>query len=151
MSFEKEKAYFDSVGLSDRVTVREQIGDAVEHAAASIGCEPARIAKTMSFMLDDSPTLVVSAGDAKVNSSKFKAVFYQKAVMIPWEQVEMLTGHEPGAVFPFALYEGARVYLDISLEHLENIHAAGGSLNSIVHLTMDELIVHSHNGIVQRL
>lgn len=65
MSYEKVKAYFDSVGLSDRLTVQEQIGDTVEHAAASIGCEPARIAKPLSFLLDSGPILVVMAGDAK--------------------------------------------------------------------------------------
>ena len=144
MSYEKVKAYFDRVGLGDRLTVRDQIGDTVEHAAMAIGCEPARIAKTMSFLLNDGPILMVSAGDAKVNSSKFKAAFHQKAVMIPGDQVETLIGHEPGAVCPFAVKEGVRVYLDISLKRFDTIHAAGGSLNSTVYLTLDELILHSH-------
>lgn len=144
MSYEKVKAYFDSVGLGDRVTVREQIGDTVEHAALAIGCEPAHIAKTMSFLLPDGPILIVSAGDAKVNSSKFKAAFQQKAVMIPGDQVEAMIGHEPGAVCPFALNDGVRVYFDVSLKRFQDIHAAGGSLNSTVHLTLDELVEHAH-------
>jgi prolyl-tRNA editing enzyme YbaK/EbsC (Cys-tRNA(Pro) deacylase) len=144
MSYENVKAYFDNAGLGDRVTVREQIGDTVEHAAEIIGCEPARIAKTMSFLLESGPILVVSAGDAKVNSSKFKSAFHQKAVMIPPGQVESLVGHEPGAVCPFAVNEGVKVYLDISLKRFDTVHAAGGSLNSTVHLTADELVRHSH-------
>lgn len=143
MSYERVKEYFDSVGLGDRVTVHEEIGDTVEHAAKMLGCEPARIAKTMSFLLEDGPVLIVSAGDAKVNSSKFKAFFHHKSVMIPWDQVETLIGHEPGAVCPFAVKENVQVWLDESLKRFTDIHAAAGSLNSTVHLTLEELTVHS--------
>lgn len=144
MSYERVKAYLESVGMEDRLTVREQVGDTVEHAAEAIGCEPARIAKTMSFMLESGPILVVMAGDAKVNSSKFKAVFHQKAVMIPGDQVEALIGHMPGAVCPFGVNEGVKVYLDISLKRFDYIHAAGGSVNSTVRMTLEELVEHSH-------
>lgn len=144
MSYERVKAYFESVGLEDHITVRDQIGDTVEHAAEAIGCEPARIAKTMSFLLEDGPIVVAMAGDAKVNSSKFKAAFHQKAVMVPWEQVDELIGHEPGSVCPFALKEGVRVYLDVSLKRFDYIHAAGGNDHTTVRLTMEELITHSH-------
>lgn len=144
MSYEKVRAYFDSVGLGDRITVREQTGDTVEHAAQAIGCEPARIAKAMSFLLSDGPILIVSAGDAKVNSSKFKAAFHQKAVMIPGDQVETMIGHKPGGVCPFALNDGVRVYLDISLQRFQDIHTAGGVENATIHLTLDELIEHAH-------
>lgn len=144
MSYENVKRYFDQNGLGERLTVRDQIGDTVEHAAQAIGCRPEQIAKTMSFLLKDGPILVVMAGDAKVNSSKFKACFHEKAVMVPWDQVETVIGHEPGAVCPFAVIDGVRVFLDISLKRFDDIHAAGGSLNSTVHLTLDELIEHSH-------
>ncbi len=76
MSYEKVKNYFDRVGLGDRVVVREDIGDTVEHAAKAIGCEPARIAKTMSFLVKDQPILIVMAGDAKVDNTKYKAYFH---------------------------------------------------------------------------
>jgi len=83
MSYEGEKEYIDGVGLGLRIVEREQIGAMVEQAAQSIGCEPKRIAKTMSFLVDEEPILIVSTGDAKVNSSKYKSQFHQKAVMIP--------------------------------------------------------------------
>lgn len=144
MSYERVKRYFDEAGLADRITVRDQIGDTVQHAAEAIGCQPAQIAKTMSFMLDSGPVLLVMAGDAKVNSSKFKAAFHQKAVMIPSDQVEERIGHEPGAVCPFGVNEGVQVFLDISLKRFTEVHTAGGSLNSTVRLSLQELIVHSH-------
>ena len=143
MSYEKVKEYFDGVGLGERVVIREHIGDTVEHAAEAIGCEPARIAKTMSFIQDSKPVLVVMAGDAKVNNTKYKACFHQKAVMIPGDQVETLIGHVPGAVCPFAIHEGVNVYLDISLKRFDIVYTAGGSANSTIKLTLEELEKHS--------
>lgn len=143
MSYEKVKEYFDNVGLADRVVIREHIGDTVEHAAQAIGCEPAHIAKTMSFIQNGEPALIVMAGDAKVNNTKYKAGFHQKAIMIPGDQVETLIGHIPGAVCPFAINEGVKVYLDVSLKRFEIIYTAGGSLNSTIKLTLEELEKHS--------
>lgn len=139
MSYEKVKEYFKQNGLEDRLTVREQIGDTVEHAAQAIGCEPARIAKTMSFFVSGEPVLVVMAGDAKVDNRKYKDCFHQKAIMIPGNQVEEIIGHQPGAVCPFAIREGVKVYLDISLKRFDIVHTAGGSLNSTIKLSVEEL------------
>lgn len=143
MSFEKVKEYFDGVGLGERVVEREQIGATVEQAALSIGCAPERIAKTMSFFLDEQPALIVMAGDAKIDNTKYKACFHQKAKMIPGELVETYIGHFPGAVCPFAINEGVRVFLDVSLKRFDIIYSAGGSLNSTVKLSLEELETHS--------
>jgi len=143
MSFEKVKKYFDGVGLGQRVVEREQIGATVEQAAVSIGCEPARIAKTMSVFLDEKAALIVMAGDAKIDNTKYKACFQQKAKMIHGELVETYIGHFPGAVCPFAVKVGVRVYLDVSLKRFDIIYTAGGSLNSTVKLSLEELETHS--------
>lgn len=143
MSYENVKKYFDEVGLGERVVVREHIGDTVEHAAQAIGCEPARIAKTMSFLVNEKPILIVMAGDAKVNNPKYKAYFHQKAIMIPGSQVEEMVGHLPGAVCPFALKEGVKVYLDVSLKRFDILYTAGGSLNSTIKLSLEELVQHA--------
>jgi prolyl-tRNA editing enzyme YbaK/EbsC (Cys-tRNA(Pro) deacylase) len=143
MSFEKVEKYFDGVGLGQRVVEREQIGATVEQAAVSIGCEPARIAKTMSVFLDEKAALIVMAGDAKIDNTKYKACFHQKAKMIPGELVETYIGHFPGAVCPFAVNEGVHVFLDISLKRFDIIYTAGGSLNSTVKLSLEELETHS--------
>ncbi|WP_094602658.1 hypothetical protein SPSIL_054080 [Sporomusa silvacetica DSM 10669] len=143
MSFEKVKKYFDGVGLGERVVEREQIGATVEQAAVSIGCEPERIAKTMSVFLDEKAALIVMAGDAKIDNTKYKACFHQKAKMIPGELVETYIGHLPGAVCPFAVNEDVRVFLDVSLKRFDIIYTAGGSLNSTVKLSLKELETHS--------
>ena len=70
-------------GYADRITVHAESIDTVEHAAQQIGCSEAEIAKTLSFLVNDKPVIVVMAGDGRVNSSKFKAVFHEKPGMIP--------------------------------------------------------------------
>jgi prolyl-tRNA editing enzyme YbaK/EbsC (Cys-tRNA(Pro) deacylase) len=143
MSFEKVKEYFDGVGLGQRVVEREQISATVEQAALSIGCEPERIAKTMSVFLDEKAALIVMAGDAKIDNTKYKACFHQKAKMIPGELVETYIGHLPGAVCSFAVNEDVRVFLDVSLKRFDIIYTAGGSVNSTIKLSLEELETHS--------
>ncbi len=139
MAYEKVRAFFEEKHMEEKVRVHATPCDTVPHAAANFGCEEARIAKTMSFLIDDQPIVIVSAGDAKVKNNKYKAYFHKKAKMIPWDQVEEITGHEPGGVCPFALKEGVRVYLDESLKRFDVVHAAAGRPDATVSLTIPEL------------
>lgn len=143
MSYENVKNYFDKFGMGERCVVQEHTSDTVEHAAEAIGCMPAQIAKTMSFLVADTPVMIVMAGDAKVHNSKYKAFFHQKASMIPWDQVEELTGHMPGGVCPFARKEGIKVYLDISMKRFDVVYAAAGAPNATIGLTIEELEKYS--------
>ncbi len=143
MSYEGVKAYFEAAGLGDRVTVQAQASDTVEHAARAIGCRPEEIAKSMLFLVGGQPVIIVMAGDAKVNSSKFKAAFHEKPVFVPLAEVPARTGHVPGGVCPFALKEGVAVYLDESLRRFSEVHAAAGSPESTVRLSLAELEQHA--------
>ena len=115
----------------------------VELAAQAVQCEPERIAKTLSFQVDDGCILIVTAGDAKIDNSKFKAVFKTKAKMLPPDQVLDLIGHEPGGVCPFGINEGVKVYLDVSLQRFASVYPACGSSNSAIELTPDELALYA--------
>lgn len=144
MSYEKVKGYFDEIGLPDRITLQKLTGDTVEHAAEVIGCTPAEIAKAMSFLVNEKPVMVVMAGDAKVNSSKFKANFRQKPVMVPYDEVEDRIGHKPGGVCPFAVNEGVTVYLDVSLKRFTQVYTAGGIDTATIQVSVEELEKYSH-------
>ncbi len=111
----------------------------VELASQAIECEPKAIAKTLSFLVNASPILIVAAGDVKVDNSKYKQQFGVKAKMIDKEQVEELIGHAVGGVCPFAINEGVKIYLDDSLKKLDTIYPACGSSNSAIKLTLHEL------------
>lgn len=138
MSCDQVKEYLTQRGYGDRFCVREMTADTVEHAAASIGCLPAQIAKTMSFLLGDEVILIVASGDTKIANAKYKATFGAKAVMVPFDRVEELTGHVPGGVCPFAPKPGVRIYLDESLKRFEISHASGGSHNTTVGMSPAE-------------
>ena len=143
MSFEKAKAWLDTRGFGDRVREFEVSSATVELAAAALGCEGARIAKTLSFKLSDGVVLIVAAGDAKVDNHKFKEKFHQKAKMLTAEEAVELVGHAVGGVCPFGVNDGVRVYLDESLRRFDIVYPACGSSNSAVKLTPEELCAAS--------
>ncbi len=139
MSFLKAKEHLEKYGLGNRVMEFEVSSATVAEAAEAIGCEGAEIAKTMSFIVGDKAVLIVTAGDSKIDNSKFKSEFQTKAKMIAFDDVERLTGHAVGGVCPFGVNEDADVYLDISLKRFETVYPACGSSNSAVKLKLDEL------------
>ena len=139
MAIDKVKTYFRECGIGDRVLEFEVSSATVELAAAAVGCEPARIAKTLSFHVGDRVALVVAAGDARIHNQKFKAQFGLKAKMLTPEQAVELVGHAVGGVCPFAVNEGVEVWLDESLRRFETVFPACGSANSAIELTIPEL------------
>ncbi len=144
MAIERVRAYFREHGMEDRVREFEVSSATVELAAAALNCEPKRIAKTLSFMLDGVAILVVTAGDAKVDNAKYKSRFGTKAKMLTPDEAVELVGHAVGGVCPFALKEGGTVYLDESLKRFETVFPACGSGNSAIELTVDELEKYSN-------
>ena len=139
MSFDKVKQFFESQGAGDKVLWLEHSSATVELAAEAVGCEPARIAKTLSFLVGEQPILILTAGDVKVDNKKYKELFHTKAKMIPGDIVEELIGHAPGGVCPFVINDGIEVYLDESLKRFDIVYPAAGSGNSAVRLTLPEL------------
>ncbi|MBM6774859.1 YbaK/EbsC family protein [Olsenella profusa] len=139
MSIERVRAYLAQFGAEGRIREFDQSSATVELAARAVGTEPARIAKTLSFMVGDTPTLVVLAGDARVNNAAFKATFHTKAKMLSADQAAELVGHAVGGVCPFGVNDGVEVWLDESLRRFETVWPAAGSSNSAIELTLDEL------------
>jgi prolyl-tRNA editing enzyme YbaK/EbsC (Cys-tRNA(Pro) deacylase) len=139
MSVEKVREYLTPYGVADRMQEFTVSSATVELAAQAVGVEGARIAKTLSFKVNEQPILVVAAGDAKVDNSKYKHFFHAKAKMLtPDEAVERI-GHAVGGVCPFALPADVKTYLDISLRRFETVFPAVGSAASAIELTCDEL------------
>ena len=106
MAFDIAKEHLEKMGLGGRIHTFEVSSATVELAARAVGCEPARIAKTLSFMVQGSPILVVAAGDAKVDNHKYKEQFGAKAKMLSPDEVAELVGHDVGGVCPFGIKDG---------------------------------------------
>lgn len=145
MSIERVRAYFQEYGMEPRILELAESSATVELAAAALGCEPERIAKTLSFRGPEGPLLVVAAGDARIDNQKFKAAFGFKAKMLTPEEAEELVGHRVGGVCPFGVNPGVTVYLDESLHRFETVFPACGSGNSAIELTIPELERYSNS------
>ena len=143
MSIKKVKAYFEAYGIADKIQEFETSSATVELAAQALNCEPARIAKTLSFKAGDKYILIVAAGDTKVDNAKYKEQFKTKAKMLSAEEALEHIGHAVGGVCPFAVNEGVEIYLDNSLKRFETVFPACGSSNSAIELTIPELEKYS--------
>ena len=139
MSIQRVKEYFCALGMEGRVLELDMSSATVELAAQALGCRPCRIAKTLSFLVEGRPILIVAAGDAKVDNPKYKAQFGTKAKMLTPQEAEELVGHAVGGVCPFAVNQGVTVYLDQSLKRFETVFPACGSSNSAIELSIPEL------------
>ena len=143
MSIERVRQYFEPYGMADRIREFPVSSATVELAAAALGCEGCRIAKTLSFSVDGAAVLIVAAGDARVDNGKFKAFFHTKARMLSPQEAADLVGHAVGGVCPFGVNEGVSTYLDVSLRRFETVFPACGSSNSAIELTLPEVEKYS--------
>ena len=139
MSIEKVRAFMGERGFAHRIQEFTVSSATVELAAAALGCEGCRIAKTLSFAIGERTILVVAAGDARIDNPKYKAYFGAKAKMLAHEEAPVRVGHAVGGVCPFAVNPGVEVYLDASLKRFETVFPACGSSNSAIELTLPEL------------
>ena len=139
MSLERARKYLEEKGYSDRIIIPEHSSATVEKAAEALGVRPGMIAKTLSFLQNEQPVLILAEGTARIDNKKYRTRFGCKAKMIPAEQVEALIGHDIGGVCPFGINEGVAVYLDESLKLHETVYPAVGTDHSAVRLSICEL------------
>ncbi len=141
--FDIAKDFLTQKGFADRIMVFDVSSATVELAAKAVGTEPARIAKSLTFMVDESPVMIVCAGDVKISNSKYKHRFHTKAKMLSYDEVHELIGHDVGGVCPFGVKENVQVYLDESLKRFDCVYPACGSANSAVRLSISDLEIAS--------
>lgn len=139
MSIEKVREYLKKFGLDNKIMEFDVSSATVKEAAIALNCKEQEIAKTLSFIVNDRPVLIVTAGDSKVDNSKFKTKFNVKAKMIPFDDVERLVGYAVGGVCPFGVKEDVDVFLDESLKRFDTVYPACGSSNSAIKLSIEEL------------
>ena len=143
MSLEKVKEYFKQYDIDSRIIELSESTATVELAAQALGTQSCRIAKTLSFKVDDKPILIVAAGDVKIDNPKYKQTFGTKAKMLTYDEVSDLIGHNVGGVCPFGINEGVTVYLDESLKRFDTVFPACGSSDSAIEFTIAELEKYS--------
>lgn len=146
MAIEKVREYFKQFGLEDKILEFDVSSATVDLAAEAVGVEGARICKTLSFKdKDDSCILIQTAGDTKINNSKYKQFFGCKAKMLTPDEVVEYTGHAIGGVCAFGIErDDVKIYCDESLKRFETVFPACGSSNSAIEFTPEELFKYSN-------
>ena len=139
MAIDKVREYLKQWNADGRIQEFDVSSATVELAAQALGCEGCRIAKTLSFQLGEGSLLIVAAGDARIDNTKYKARFGTKAKMLSPDEVEEKVGHAIGGVCPFAVKDGVQICLDVSLKRFDTVFPACGSANSAIEVTMEEL------------
>ena len=139
MSIERARSHLSKHGLEERIQEFTVSSATVELAAKALNTDGARIAKTLSYLVDGGAVLVVAAGDIRVDNRKFKDTFHTKAKMLTPEQAAEMIGHAVGGVCPFGVNEGVKVYLDVSLKRFETVFPAVGTSSSAIELSIPEL------------
>lgn len=139
MAIEVVREYMKRWNAQGRILEFPESSATVELAAQAVGCEPARIAKTLSFLVEGHGILIVAAGDRKIDNGKYKKYFHTKAKMLSPDQVTEMIGHAVGGVCPFGVKAGVKIYLDDSLKRFDTVFPAAGSSNSAIEVTMEEL------------
>ncbi|MCQ2470822.1 MAG: YbaK/EbsC family protein [Clostridia bacterium] len=143
MAIEKVREYFKKFCMEEQILEFDVSSATVELAAIAVGCEPEKIAKSMTFNVNGECVMIITAGDVKIDNAKYKAEFHLKAKMLTADEALEKTGHAVGGICPFALNEGCKVYLDESLKRFQFVYPACGSSNSAIKLTPDELQKYS--------
>jgi prolyl-tRNA editing enzyme YbaK/EbsC (Cys-tRNA(Pro) deacylase) len=151
MAIEKVREHLKTWNRDKDIIELEASTATVAQAAAALGVNGARIAKSISLKIPEGTVLpqentvsgramvIVTAGDVKLDNRKFKDFFGFKARMLSPEEALEYTGHEVGGVCPFGLAGNVVVYLDSSLRRFVTVYPACGSANSAIELTLDEL------------
>ncbi len=140
MSIARVRRYLARWNKQDAVQEFTASSATVAEAAAVLGVEEARIAKSLAFRAaDGGAVMIVAAGDAKVDNRAFKSFFGLKAKMLSPEETIAYTSHAIGGVCPFDVPNETRVYLDVSLKRFETIFPACGTAHSAIELTCEEL------------
>lgn len=144
MSYKSVKEDLKQHDMDERIIVLDESSATVPLAAKALHTDEAHIAKTMSFLVNDQVNLIVMAGDVKIDNHKYKETYHKKCKMVPFHDVEAMTGHEPGGVCPFGVKDGVNVYLDDSLKRFDHVFPAAGSAHTAIEVSIQELEKVSH-------
>lgn len=141
-SLTRVRGYLDQHGLADRVVTFEGSTKTAQLAADAVGCELGQIVKSLVFLGDDrTPLLALVAGDRRGDTDAIAAEAGHGAVAFAdAETVREATGYAIGGVSPFDLPSGLLVLVDDSFTRYAEVYTAGGTPNSMVHLTIAQLM-----------
>jgi len=140
---ERVQAALDARGLGIKVVEFSASTATAPEAAAAAGCELGAIVKSLLFLIDGQPTLVLVAGDRKADHKKLAARFdvgKKRVKLADAETVLHVTGYEIGGVPPVGHNSTLLAVVDESLGRFETVWAAAGAHNAVFPIAFAKLI-----------
>jgi len=126
------------LGLEVDMTEFERPTRTVTEAAQAVGCQPAQIAKSIVFVADGDPVVVVASGARRIDADALCQVLdCAEARPASAEEVRAATGFSPGGVPPFS--HGLPVIIDQALLDEGRVWAAGGDGNTVFEVDAEKL------------
>jgi Cys-tRNA(Pro) deacylase len=112
-----------------------------QQAAEAIGTELGSIVKSLVFLADGRPVVVLVAGDRRADPAKLKALLGARRVMIAdADQVRQATGYAIGGVPPLGHKRSLPIWIDRSLSRFETVYAAAGGPRAIFPIAYSKLV-----------
>jgi Cys-tRNA(Pro) deacylase len=138
---EEVRQFLTSHGLEKQIHTFTNSTENAYLAAEALGVELGQIVKSVVFLADAEPVLVLMSGDMNVDTKKFKNLLgVRKARIADAETVQAITGYPVGAVPPVAHRQSIPTYLDESLNRFPKIYPAAGTTRNMFSTTFDELL-----------
>ena len=133
------KSYINKNGINAEIIMFEaEQAKTSASAAEHLGCEVAQIAKSIVLKAEN-PILVIISGDVRVDLKKLSEVIEQKAKLASPEYVLEEIGFIIGGVPPMGFDKPVRILMDKSVERFAEVFSSGGSRESILRISVDEL------------
>ncbi|MCB1645372.1 MAG: YbaK/EbsC family protein, partial [Pseudomonadales bacterium] len=143
MSVSDVEAALAAAGIETTITLFSESTATSAEAAEQIGCELGQIAKSLAFLIDGEPIVVLASGDVMIDDRKLASHFgvgRKKVKAAKPEQLLEIYGYVPGAMPPLGhRTAGLRTFLDTSLQRFDQLYASGGAVNAIFPVSLPTL------------
>ena len=135
--------FIDAHHIEAEILVMAEHTPTVPDAARALQVEPEQIIKSLVFLVNDEPLLVINNGTALIDRRKVAArldVGRKKVKFAGAEQALAITGYIVGSMPPFGHRQTLRTFIDPAITELEVIYGGGGDIDAMLRLTPAELL-----------
>jgi Cys-tRNA(Pro) deacylase len=134
--------YIEENGIAAEIVFLAQETPTVEAAAEAVGARPEQIGKSLLFLVDGRPLLVVANGMTRIDYKRLAdhlAISRRRLKLANAEQVVAITGYPVGTVPPFGHRRPLPTLLEARVLEQTELYVGGGAINALVHLATAEL------------
>jgi prolyl-tRNA editing enzyme YbaK/EbsC (Cys-tRNA(Pro) deacylase) len=128
-------------GLEVEVVVLPESTRTAAEAAEACKCEVGQIVKSLVFIVDDRPTIILCAGDRRVTRIDGRPASAQEA--------REATGFSIGGIPPLGHDSELPTIVDESLLRFERVWCAAGTPNAVFETGVEDLIAALPDAMVQ--